>query len=90
MGRQQQHACRHHHHRLHRHHPHLPTTHLYARHYHQRHQQALGKTVIVVDEVDDLVVNEAPNAHYVKKDVERTPEMQETSPVQQCSRPPPR
>ena len=29
--------------------------------------------VLIVDEVDDLIVNERPNAHYVKKDVVKTP-----------------
>ena len=33
----------------------------------------LNSTVLIVDEVDDLIVNERPNAHYVKVDVERTP-----------------
>ena len=33
----------------------------------------LDKTVLIVDEVDDLIVNERPNAHYVKVDVEKTP-----------------
>ncbi|KAL3928165.1 MAG: hypothetical protein SGPRY_002510, partial [Prymnesium sp.] len=37
--------------------------------------QVLGETVIIVDEVDDLVVNENPNANYVKEDAERTPDM---------------
>ena len=36
----------------------------------------LSKTVLIVDEVDDLIVNERPNAHYVKKDVERSPMLQ--------------
>lgn len=35
----------------------------------------MGETVIIVDEVDDLVVNENPNANYVKEDAERTPDM---------------
>ena len=26
----------------------------------------LGRSVLIVDEVDDLIVNEKPNAHYVK------------------------
>ena len=26
----------------------------------------LGRSVVIVDEVDDLIVNEKPNAHYVK------------------------
>jgi hypothetical protein len=29
--------------------------------------------VLIVDEVDDLIVNEKPVAHYVKEDVKRTP-----------------
>jgi len=33
----------------------------------------LRQTVLIVDEVDDLIVNERPNAHYVKCDVENTP-----------------
>ena len=33
----------------------------------------LAGTVLIVDEVDDLIVNERPNAHYVKKDSEKTP-----------------
>jgi len=33
----------------------------------------LNRTVLIVDEVDDLIVNERPNAHYVKTDVEFTP-----------------
>ena len=33
----------------------------------------LRSTVLIVDEVDDLIVNERPNAHYVKPDAERTP-----------------
>ena len=33
----------------------------------------LSRCVLIVDEVDDLIVNEKPNAHYVKVDVERTP-----------------
>ena len=33
----------------------------------------LNSTVLIVDEVDDLIVNERPNAHYVKVDVENTP-----------------
>jgi len=35
----------------------------------------LKRTVIIVDEVDDLVVNERPNNTYVKADVERTPDL---------------
>jgi hypothetical protein len=31
--------------------------------------------VLIVDEVDDLIINERPNAHYVKKDVEQTPDL---------------
>ena len=31
--------------------------------------------VLIVDEVDDLVVNEQPNNHYVRKDVLKTPEL---------------
>ena len=38
--------------------------------------QVLGNTVIIVDEVDDLVVNENPNSNYVKEDAERTPQFQ--------------
>jgi len=37
--------------------------------------EVLGQTVIIVDEVDDLVVNENPNANYVKEDAERTPDL---------------
>jgi len=37
--------------------------------------EVLGQTVIIVDEVDDLVVNENPNTNYVKEDVERTPDL---------------
>ena len=33
----------------------------------------LSQTVLIVDEVDDLVVNENPNSNYVKPDAERTP-----------------
>ena len=33
----------------------------------------LSSSVLIVDEVDDLIVNERPNAHYVKIDCERTP-----------------
>jgi hypothetical protein len=35
--------------------------------------EELGKTVLIVDEVDDLIVNERPNSHYVKKDAEKSP-----------------
>jgi len=35
----------------------------------------LKRTVIIVDEVDDLVVNERPINFYVKKDTERTPDL---------------
>ena len=35
----------------------------------------LGEIVLIVDEVDDLVVNENPNANYVKEDAERTPDL---------------
>ena len=35
--------------------------------------EELANTVLIVDEVDDLIVNERPNAHYVKRDAERTP-----------------
>ena len=38
--------------------------------------EALGDTVVIVDEVDDLVVNEDPNSFYVKEDVEKTPDLQ--------------
>ena len=38
--------------------------------------EELQNTVLIVDEVDDLVVNERPNAHYVKTDVEQTPDLQ--------------
>lgn len=34
----------------------------------------LRRTVLIVDEVDDLIVNEKPTAHYVKEDVLYTPE----------------
>ena len=37
--------------------------------------ETLGQTVVIVDEVDDLVVNENPNANYVKEDAERTPDL---------------
>ena len=33
----------------------------------------LSNTVLVVDEVDDLIVNERPTAHYVKRDEKETP-----------------
>jgi len=36
----------------------------------------LKNIVLIVDEVDDLVVNERPNNHYVKTDVEQTPDLQ--------------
>ena len=39
--------------------------------------QELGATVLIVDEVDDLIVNERPNSHYVKKDAERSPALQQ-------------
>ena len=35
--------------------------------------EVLGRTIVIVDEVDDLVVNENPNSNYVKPDAERTP-----------------
>jgi hypothetical protein len=35
--------------------------------------EELGQTVLIVDEVDDLIVNERPNSHYVKRDDEKTP-----------------
>jgi len=35
--------------------------------------EELGNTVLIVDEVDDLIINEWPNAHYVRKDDELTP-----------------
>jgi hypothetical protein len=35
----------------------------------------LGKTVLIVDEVDDLIVNERPNALYVKRDAEKSSAM---------------
>ena len=38
--------------------------------------EELQNIVLIVDEVDDLVVNERPNAHYVKTDVEQTPDLQ--------------
>ena len=38
--------------------------------------EELGKTVLIVDEVDDLIVNERPNNLYVKKDMERSPALQ--------------
>ena len=34
-----------------------------------------SQTVLIVDEVDDLIVNEAPNSHYVKGDVELSPQL---------------
>jgi hypothetical protein len=37
--------------------------------------EELGQTVLIVDEVDDLIVNERPNCHYVKADVNRTPQL---------------
>ena len=40
--------------------------------------EELGSTVLVVDEVDDLIVNERPNAHYVKRDMERSSAMVES------------
>ena len=33
----------------------------------------LSASTLVVDEVDDLIVNERPNQHYVKVDVELSP-----------------
>jgi len=33
----------------------------------------LSRTVLIVDEVDDLIVNEKPTAHYVKQDDEKSP-----------------
>ena len=36
-------------------------------------EDELSKTVLIVDEVDDLIVNEKPNAHFVKKDAQKTP-----------------
>ena len=38
--------------------------------------EELKNIVLIVDEVDDLVVNERPNNHYVKTDVEQTPDLQ--------------
>jgi len=38
--------------------------------------EELRNIVLIVDEVDDLVVNERPNNHYVKTDVEQTPDIQ--------------
>lgn len=38
--------------------------------------EELKNIVLIVDEVDDLVVNERPNNHYVKTDVEETPDLQ--------------
>lgn len=38
-------------------------------------EEELGNTVLIVDEVDDLIINERPNSHYVKKDVELTPDL---------------
>ena len=38
--------------------------------------EELGQAVLIVDEVDDLIVNERPNAHYVKKDAQQTPALQ--------------
>lgn len=35
----------------------------------------LKQIVLIVDEVDDLIVNERPNSHYVKEDVEQTPDL---------------
>ena len=37
----------------------------------------LKASVLIVDEVDDLIVNERPNSHYVKKDAERSPALQQ-------------
>ena len=37
--------------------------------------EELGQTVLIVDEVDDLIVNERPNSHYAKADAEFTPEL---------------
>ena len=31
--------------------------------------------MLIVGEVDDLIVNERPNSHYVKVDTERTPDL---------------
>ena len=38
-----------------------------------RLDEELARTVLIVDKVDDLIVNERPNNHYVKKDVHKTP-----------------
>ena len=35
----------------------------------------LRTTVLIVDEVDDLIVNERPNNHYAKMDAEQTPDL---------------
>ena len=37
--------------------------------------EEVGGTVLIVDEVDDLIVNERPNSHYAKADAEFTPEL---------------
>ena len=37
--------------------------------------EELRNIVLIVDEVDDLVVNERPNNHYVKKDDEQSPDL---------------
>lgn len=37
--------------------------------------EELKNIILIVDEVDDLIVNERPNNHYVKKDVEQTPDL---------------
>jgi len=35
----------------------------------------LKATILLVDEVDDLIVNERPNSHYVRKDADKTPSL---------------
>ena len=37
--------------------------------------EELKGTILLVDEVDDLIVNERPNNHYVREDSDRTPDL---------------
>ena len=38
----------------------------------------LDRTVLIVDEVDDLIVNERPNMHYIKPDAVNSPALAAT------------
>ena len=46
--------------------------------YYRNHlsKNPLGNTVLILDEVDQLIVDESPNQSYVTKDIERSPLMQ--------------